>query len=148
MSGSLCGKRALVGDASAPLKEFVRADAAVCECELQDRELCAGERLRLAGFSSGTGVGARGERIRLHGIEKEASFAMDASFFIEHGSVSLEMRTGLGALIQAFCVRFMSVIRFYWNVLRSVHACCLPRTRQTGRLATGCISIPRGSGSP
>ncbi len=60
MSGLPCGGRALAGDASAPLKAFVRADAAVCECELQDRELCAGERLRLAGFSSGTGVGTRG----------------------------------------------------------------------------------------
>ena len=27
---------------------------------LYDRELCAGERSRLAGYSSGTGVGARG----------------------------------------------------------------------------------------
>ena len=52
-----------------PLKAFVRAGAKMRECELQDSELCAGERLRLAGFSAGRSVCARisgGGRIRFY----------------------------------------------------------------------------------
>ena len=55
-----------------------------------------------------------------------------------------------------------AAIRFYCGAWRSItpaatfllarfmfdHACCLPHARQTGRLAVGCVSIPRGSGSP
>ena len=43
-----------------PHKAFVRADAAMRYCSLWDSEQQAGEMLRLAGFSPGTGVCARG----------------------------------------------------------------------------------------
>ena len=39
-------------------------------------------------------------------------------------------------------VRFTPIARFYRNVLRSVHACCLPPVRQTGRLAGCSVPIP------
>ena len=80
---------------------------------LYARELWAGAMLCLAGFSSGRSLGARG---------------------------------GL------FCAAMM----LYCGVLRSVyaghtflleyfaldHACCLPRERQTGRLAECCVPVP------
>ena len=54
------------------------------------------------------------------------------------------------------CVRLMSVVRFYWDVLAFVrachtflsgclmfdHACCLPPVRQTERLAECFVPIP------
>ena len=72
-----------------------RADAKMPEFELQAGELRAGEMLRLAGFSAGTGVGARegnGGAIR------------------NSGRGSRSARRG----------------RSDYDVLRSVHACCLP----------------------
>ena len=124
-----------------------RAGAKRRECGLYDRELCAGERLRLAGFSSGTGVCARGGTAEQFGMrslecEIEARWAHGETASSGHCGkplphaafhVPFDTRTGLWKSIAAFC---------------SSHACCLPRERQTGRLATGCISIPRGSESP
>ena len=54
------------------------------------------------------------------------------------------------------CVRLMSAVRFYWDVLAFVraghaflsgclmfdHACCLPPVRQTGRLAGCFVPVP------
>ena len=39
-------------------------------------------------------------------------------------------------------------IRFYWRVLRSDHACCLPPSGKQERLAICFVPVPRGSGSP
>ena len=58
-------------------------------------ELQAGERLRLAGFSSGTGVGARG------------------------GLAARRGRLCCGVLRSPYACQYGC----YWNVLRSVHAC-------------------------
>ena len=89
--------------------------------------------LRLAGFSSGRGLGARG------------GLAAGRCDSIEMSCVrSRLLRISVGMS----CVRLTPAPRFCWNVLRSLHACCLPHKRQTGRLAGGCVSIPRGSGSP
>ena len=44
--------------------------------------------------------------------------------------------------IQMSCVRSAPVIRSSRNVLCSVHACCLPPVRQTGRLAGCSVPIP------
>ena len=44
--------------------------------------------------------------------------------------------------IQMSCVRSAPVMRSCRNVLRSVHACCLPPVRQTGRLAGCSVPIP------
>ena len=46
------------------------------------------------------------------------------------------------------CVWFTPAIRFYWNVLRSITPVSFPSSGKERRLARGCISIPRGSGSP
>ena len=40
------------------------------------------------------------------------------------------------------CVRLISVMRSSRNVLCSVHACCLPPVRQTGRLAICSVPVP------
>ena len=83
--------------------------------------------LRLAGFSSGRGDCARGG-----------------------------WSAGQSKSVAAFFVRIMTGVRFYWNVLRSIHAChafllecfsfdhacCLPPVRQTERLAICCVPIP------
>ena len=58
-------KRALLGGGFAQFSAdpaVFRADAKMPEFELQAGELCAGVMLRLAGFSAGRGVCARGER--------------------------------------------------------------------------------------
>ena len=44
--------------------------------------------------------------------------------------------------VAAFCVWTQPVMRLYWSVLRSVHACCLPHERQTGRLAICSVPVP------
>ena len=44
--------------------------------------------------------------------------------------------------IQMSCVRSAPVMRSSRNVLRSVHACCLPPVRQTGRLAGCFVPVP------
>ena len=84
-----------------------------------DSELCAGEMLRLAGFSSGTGVGGRGgrsaRRVRFYCRVLRSHFAYH-TFLLE-------------------CFMFVSRLLF-------------AAQRQTGQLATGSVSIPRGSGSP
>ena len=63
---------------------------------------------------------------------------------------------GQSKSVAAFFVRIMTGVRFYWNVLRSIHAChafllecfsfdyawCLPPVRQTERLAICCVPIP------
>ena len=83
--------------------------------------------LRLAGFSAGRSVCARGG-----------------------------CSAGQSESVAAFCVRIMTGARFYRNVLRSVHAYraflseCLAfgsrllfaAERQTGRLARRCVPIP------
>ena len=58
---------------------------------LQDRESRAGERLRLAGYSSGRGDCARGG-----------------------------WSAGRCGFVAAFCVRLVTGGRFYWSVLRSI----------------------------
>ena len=70
-----------------------RADAATRRFISQDRELCAGEMLRLAGCSSGRRDCARG------------------------GAVC-----GACGSVGMSCVRFTPGIRSCWSVLRSVHA--------------------------
>ena len=60
----------------------------------QDRELCAGEMLRLAGYSAGRSVCARG------------------------GTVC-----GACGSVGMSCVRFTPAMRFCWDVWRLVHAC-------------------------
>ena len=63
---------------------------------------------------------------------------------------------GQSKSVAAFFVRIMTGVRFYWNVLRSIHAChafllecfsfdhacCLPPVRQTEWLAICCVPIP------
>ena len=56
-----------------------------------------------------------------------------------------------GAAIRFYCGAwhsFTSAVTFLLGRFMFDHACCLPHVRQTGRLAVGCVSIPRGSGSP
>ena len=48
----------------------------------------------------------------------------------------------------AFCVRFTPAIRFYWDVLRSVHACCLPHSAKQDGLRYVPFLFRRGSRSP
>ncbi|MDD6871942.1 MAG: hypothetical protein PUD68_03745, partial [Clostridiales bacterium] len=74
-------------------RALFRAGAKMRACALQDRELRAGAMLRLAGFSAGRSVCARGG-----------------------------CSAGQSKSIAAFCVRIMTGARFYRNVLRSVHA--------------------------
>ena len=74
-------------------RALFRAGAKMRACALQDRELRAGAMLRLAGFSAGRSVCARGG-----------------------------CSAGQSESIAAFCVRIMTGARFYRNVLRSVHA--------------------------
>ena len=108
-------------------RALFRAGAKMRACALQDRELRAGAMLRLAGFSAGRSVCARGG-----------------------------CSAGQSESIAAFCVRIMTGARFYRNVLRSDHAYraflseCLAfgsrllfaAERQTGRLARRCVPIP------
>ena len=93
--------------------------SALCWFVSRVSELCAGAMLRLAGCSSGTGASARGAG-----------------------------RRGDAILLQCFASEITPVIRFYWKVLRSVHACCLPRAPNSRRLATGFVSVLRGLRSP
>ena len=74
-------------------RALFRAGAKMRACALQDRELRAGAMLRLAGFSAGRSVCARGG-----------------------------CSAGQSESIAAFCVRIMTGARFYRNVLRSDHA--------------------------
>ena len=46
------------------------------------------------------------------------------------------------------CVRFTPAIRFYWDVLRSVHACCLPHSAKQDGLRYVPFLFRRGSRSP
>ena len=46
------------------------------------------------------------------------------------------------------CVRFTPIARFYRNVLRSVHACCLPQSAKQDGLRGVAFLFRRGSGSP
>ncbi len=114
-----------------------RAGAKRRECGLYDRELSAGAAFVLAGFSAGTGVCARGGTAEQFGMrslecEIEARWAHGETASSGHCGKPLphaafhlpfDMRTGLWKSIAAFC---------------SSHACCLPRERQTGRLAMCC----------
>ena len=92
-----------------------RADAKKRPSASWGRELRAGEGLRLAGFSSGRRACARGD--------------------------CPARRCGS---VATFCLRFTPVMRFSRNVLRSVHSCCFPHKRQTGRLAICSVPIPPG----
>ncbi len=46
------------------------------------------------------------------------------------------------------CVRFTPIARFYRNVLRSVHACCLPQSAKQDGLRGVAFLFRRGSRSP
>ena len=137
-------------------RALFRAGAKMRACALQDRELRAGAMLRLAGFSAGRSVCARGGcsagqsesiaafcvrimsgarfyRNVLRSVHAYRAFLSECLAFGSRLShVSIEMS----------CVRFTPIARFYRNVLRSDHACCLPHERQTGRLARRCVPIP------
>ena len=77
----------------------------------QDRELCAGEMLRLAGYSAGRSVCARGGTV---GAIRNAKCA------IRNFGNELIRRCGS---IAVFRVWFTPVMRFCWDVWRLVHAC-------------------------
>ena len=96
-----------------------RADAATRRFISQDRELCAGAMLRLAGCNSGRRDCARG------------------------GSVC-----GACGSVGMSCVRFTPGIRSCWSVLRSVHACCLPHSAKQDGLRNVAFLFRRGSRSP
>ena len=151
-------------------RALFRAGAKMRACALQDRELRAGAMLRLAGFSAGRSVCARGGcsagqsesiaafcvrimtgarfyRNVLRSVHAYRTFLSECLAFGSRPSrVSIEMS----------CVRFTPIARFYRNVLRSVHAYrtflskCLAfgsrllfaAERQTGRLARRCVPIP------
>ena len=100
-------------------RALFRAGAKMRACALQDRELRAGAMLRLAGFSAGRSVCARGG-----------------------------CSAGQSESIAAFCVRIMTGARFYRNVLRSVHACCLPQSAKQDGLRGVAFLFRHGSGSP
>ena len=100
-------------------RALFRAGAKMRACALQDRELRAGAMLRLAGFSAGRSVCARGG-----------------------------CSAGQSESIAAFCVRIMTGARFYRNVLRSDHACCLPQSAKQDGLRYVPFLFRRGSGSP
>ena len=80
---------------------------------LYARELWAGAMLCLAGFSSGRSLGARG------------------------GLFCAAMRLCRGALWSIHVCYAFLLECFVFD-----HACCLPRERQTGRLALCCVPIP------
>ena len=46
------------------------------------------------------------------------------------------------------CVRFTPAIRFYWDFLRSVHACCLPHSAKQDGLRYLAFLFRHGSRSP
>ena len=121
---------------------------------------CAGARLRLAGFSSGTGVGARGGCSArrcgsIAGVRNLSGFASLRHLPFQgrllarvyrnlgkrhklspmKGEVSPQATEGLSCSHAASCVRISPTMRFYWNVLCSSHACCLPHA--TNRTACG-----------
>ena len=85
-----------------------RADAATRRFIPQDRELCAGEMLRLAGYSAGRSVCARGGRSAGRAVLLEC-----LAFGSRLPCVPAEMSG----------VWFTPAVRFCWNVWRSVHAC-------------------------
>ena len=80
---------------------------------LYARELWAGAMLCLAGFSSGRSLGARG------------------------GLFCAAMRLCRGALWSIHVCYAFLLECFVFD-----HACCLPRERQTGRLAECCVPVP------
>ena len=93
---------------------------------LYDRESRAGERLRLAGYSSGSGDCARG------GCSAGGC-----------GSCA-----GLRSLYagRAFLLECLVLVRAHHTFLPKCfmldHACCLPHERQTGRLAICSVPVP------
>ena len=93
---------------------------------LYDRESRAGERLRLAGFSSGRGDCARG------GCSAGGcgSCAGLRSFYAG----------------RAFLLGCLVLVRAHHTFLPKCfmldHACCLPHERQTGRLAICSVPVP------
>ena len=103
-----------------------RADAATRRFIPQDRELCAGEMLRLAGYSAGRSVCARGGRSAGRAVLLEC-----LAFGSRLPCVPAEMS----------CVWFTPAVRFCWNVWRLVHAC---RAVLLGCLAFGS-RLPCGS---
>ena len=143
-------------------RALFRAGAKMRACALQDRELRAGAMLRLAGFSAGRSVCARGGcsagqsesiaafcvrimtgarfyRNVLRSVHAYRTFLSECLAFGSRPSrVSIEMS----------CVRFTPIARFYRNVLRSVHACCLPQSAKQDGLRGVAFLFRRGSGSP
>ena len=94
---------------------LLRADAAMRWLFSQVSELRAGEMLRLAGYSSGTGVCARGERWGNSGLGA-------GRFAVIHA--------GACSSIAVFCLRFTPVF--------------FPLSGKKRRLAVSCVSIPPG----
>ena len=149
------------------LRAFVRAGAAGRWRLLYVSELQAGAALRLAGFSSGRGVCARGAGRRGVGEgRKLPDFAMPcrrenpfdlAALDISPFKEGVAAGGGGGVLRMAFMSQFAV---FYISFgTHTGHAFLLERfmlvsrllfaaERQTGRLAICFVSIPRGSGSP
>ena len=92
---------------------YVRADAKRRCSASWDRESRAVAALRPAGYSSGRGDCARGG-----------------------------CSAGRCGSLGMFYVRITSVFAVLSRRLMFDHACCLPRERQTGRLAICCVPIP------
>ena len=127
---------------------------------------CAGARLRLAGFSSGRDVGARGGCFAqwggsIAGEKNPSGFALLrhlplsgkafgarlAKPWQETQAVSHErggVAAGDGGVALSFCAGHTFLSECPAFVSRLLFAA----ERQTGRLAVSCVSVPRGSGSP
>ena len=120
-----------------------RADAKRRYFALQDRELCAGERLRLAGFSAGTGVGARG------GWAARVGFGMRnwGAGMRVFGDAVLAGRLALGlpchcGSVAAFDIRFTLSVWFCRSVCLGSRL-LFDAQRQTGRLAICSVPVPQ-----
>ena len=64
------------------------------------------------------------------------------------GEVSPQATEGLLHRTPRCSVSFAPAMRFYWDVLRLDHACCLPPSVKQGGLRDVAFLFRRGSGSP
>ena len=134
----------------------VRAGAAMHRFASWDSELCAGERLRLAGYRPAQAF-VRGESVRKLKTESSKTQYAVLQQEQEHHMMrpldrkiefSDNLRGGWSAIRQAADRRvlrsFTPAIHFYWKVLHSFTPVFFPLSGKKKRLAACFVSVPRG----
>ena len=130
-------------------RALYRAAAAGCRSVSRDSELQAGAAFVPAGFSSGTGVCARGERRE---VIRNAEFGMRnwgaGDERARHcGSVAAVCRRfahGIAVLLRWFALGLRMALRFCCGVLPRFTPVFFPLSGKKRRLAMSCVSIPPG----